>query len=197
MADTRKGSTMELDEEPTATGQGTRFKPATQEWESEVTIPTQLTCHGSAPEECWTELATLAEDIQDQLVLEEESFPQVQLLSPADLGLLQEIAEGSQANVFLATCSKFSTPAVVKRLKYGEVNLLRLQRRMDRVMRLVREHSSAMQCDGRRKGQGRQRVDPDGTHERRFAKSHRPWCALCGVCGRWADALCEAWGDAV
>ncbi len=144
MADTRKGSTMELDEEPTATGQGTLFKSATQELESEVTIPTQFTCYGSAPEEYWTELAELAEDLQDQLVLEEESFPEVQLLSPADLGLLEEIAEGSQANVFLATCSKFSTPVVVKRLKYGEVNLLRLRRRMDRVMRLVREHSSAI-----------------------------------------------------
>ncbi len=142
MADTRKGSTMELDEEPTATAQGTRFKSATQEFESEVTTPTQLTCYGSAPEEYWTELAKLAEDLQDQLVLEEESFPEVQLLSPADLSLLEEIAEGSQANVFLATCSKFSTPAVVKRLKYRQVNLLRLRRRMDRVMRVVREHSS-------------------------------------------------------
>ncbi|CAM6029349.1 unnamed protein product [Sphagnum balticum] len=142
MADTRKGSTMELDEEPTATGQGTRFKLATQEFKSEVTIPTQLTCYGSAPEEHWTELAKFAEDLQDPLVLEEERFPEVQLLSPADLRLLEEIAEGGQANVFLATCSKFSTPAVVKRLKYGQVNLLRLRRRMDRVMRLVREHSS-------------------------------------------------------
>ncbi|CAK9201833.1 unnamed protein product [Sphagnum troendelagicum] len=144
MADTRKGSTMELDEEPTATGQCTRFKSATQELESEVTTPTQLTCYGSAPEEHWTELAKFAEDLQDQLVLEEESFPEVQLLSPADLSLLEEIAEGGQANVFLATCSKFSTPVVVKRLKYGQVNLLRLRRRMDRVMRLVREHSSAI-----------------------------------------------------
>jgi len=144
MADTRKRSTMELDEEPTATGQCTRFKSATQELESEVTTPTQLTCYGSAPEEHWAELAKFAEDLQDQLVLEEESFPEVQLLSPADLSLQEEIAEGGQANVFLATCSKFYTPVVVKRLKYGQVNLLRLRRRMDRVMRLVREHSSAI-----------------------------------------------------
>jgi serine/threonine protein kinase len=144
MADTRKGSTMKLDDERTATGQCTRSKSATQELESEVTTPTQLTCYGSAPEEHWTELAKFAEDLQDQLVLEEESFPEVQLLTPADLSLLEEIAEGGQANVFLATCSKFSTPAVVKRLKYGPVNLLRLRRRMDRVMRLVRQHSSAI-----------------------------------------------------
>jgi serine/threonine protein kinase len=135
---------MELDEEPTATGQGTRFKSATQELEIDVTTPTQLTCYGSAPDEYWTALAKLAEDLQDQLVLEEESFPEVQLLSPADLSLLEEIAEGGQAHVFLATCSKFSMPAVVKRLKYGQVNLLRLRRRMDRVMRLVRERSSAI-----------------------------------------------------
>ncbi|CAM6029350.1 unnamed protein product [Sphagnum balticum] len=142
MADTRKSSAMELDEETTATGQCTRFKSATQELESEVTTPTQLTCYGSAAEEHWTELAKLEEDLQDQLVLEEERFPEVQLLTPADLRLLEEIAEGGQANVFLATCGKFSTPAVVKRLKSGQVNLLRLRRRMDRVMRLVREHSS-------------------------------------------------------
>jgi serine/threonine protein kinase len=135
---------MELDEETTATGQCTRFKSATQELESEVTTPTQLTCYGSAPEEHWTELAKVAEDLQDQLVLEEERFPEVQLLSPADLSLLEEIAEGGQAHVFLATCSKFSTPAVVKRLKYRQVNLMRLRMRMDRVMRLVREHSSAI-----------------------------------------------------
>jgi serine/threonine protein kinase len=144
MAHNRKRSTMELDEETTATGQCTRFKSATQELESEVTTPTQLTCYGSAPEEHWTELAKVAEDLQDQLVLEEERFPEVQLLSPADLSLLEEIAEGGQAHVFLATCSKFSTPAVVKRLKYRQVNLMRLRRRMDRVMRLVREHSSAI-----------------------------------------------------
>ncbi|CAN5958032.1 unnamed protein product [Sphagnum jensenii] len=144
MADTRKGSTIELDEEPTATGQCTRFNSATHELESEVTTPTQLTCYGSAPEEHWTELAKLAEDLQDQLVLEEERFPEVQLLSPADLSLLEEIAEGGQAHVFFAACSKFSTPVVVKRLKYRRVNLLRLRRRMDRVMKLVREHASAI-----------------------------------------------------
>ncbi len=137
--DSRKRSAMELDDETTATGHGTRFKSATQELLSEATIPTQLTCHGSAPEVHWTELA---EVLEDQLVLEEESFPEVQLLTPADLILLQEIAEGGQANVFLATCSKFSTPVVVKRLKSGQVNLLTLRRQMDRVMRVVREHSS-------------------------------------------------------
>ncbi|CAN5958025.1 unnamed protein product [Sphagnum jensenii] len=64
--------------------------------------------------------------------------------SKADLSLQEETAEGRQANVFFAAYDKFSTPVVVKRLKYEQVDLLKLRRRMDKVMRLVREHSSAI-----------------------------------------------------
>jgi hypothetical protein len=49
------------------------------------------------------------------------------LLDPADLSLQEETAEGGQANVFFAAFyDKFSTPVVVKRLKYGQVDLLKL-----------------------------------------------------------------------
>jgi serine/threonine protein kinase len=112
--------------------------------ESHVTTPRQLTYYGSAPREHWTEPAKFAEDLQDRLVLEEESFSQVRLLDPEDLSLLKEIAEGGQAHVFLAACEKFSTPGVVKRLKGGQVDLLQLRRRMDKVMEIVRKNSSAI-----------------------------------------------------
>jgi hypothetical protein len=109
-----------------------------------VTTPRQLTYYGSAPREHWTEPAKFAEDLQDQLVLEEESFLQVRLLDPEDLSLLKEIAEGGQAHVFLVVCEKFSTLGVVKRLKGGQVDLLQLRRRMDKVMEIVRKNSSAI-----------------------------------------------------
>jgi serine/threonine protein kinase len=146
MAATCNRSILELEEELTATGgQGTCFsKSATQELESHVTTPTQFKYYGSAPREHWTEPAKFAEDPQDQLVLEEESFSQVRLLDPVDLSLLEEIAEGGQANVFLAACEKFSTPGVVKRLKGGQIDLSRLRRRMDKVMEIVRKNSSAI-----------------------------------------------------
>ncbi|CAM6052161.1 unnamed protein product [Sphagnum compactum] len=115
-----------------------------EELESHVTTPRQLTYYGSEPREHWTELAKFAEDFQDQLVLEEESFSQVRLLHPVDLSLLKEIAEGGQAHVFLAACEKFSTPGVVKRLKGGQVDLSQLRRRMDKVMEIARKNSSAI-----------------------------------------------------
>jgi len=128
MAGTRNRSILELEEE----------------LESHVTTPRQLTYYGSAPTELWTEPANLAEDLQDQLVLEEERFSQVRLLDPEDLSLLKEIAEGGQAHVFLAACEKFSTPGVVKRLKGGRIDLSQLRRRMDKVMEIVRKNSSAI-----------------------------------------------------
>jgi len=128
MAGTRNPSILELEDE----------------LESHVTTPRQLTYYGSAPREHWTEPAKFAEDLQDQLVLEEESFPQVRLLVPDDLSLLKEIAEGGQAHVFLAACERFSTPGVVKRLKGGQVDLSQLRRRMDKVMGIVRKNSSAI-----------------------------------------------------
>jgi serine/threonine protein kinase len=140
MANTGNRDSLELNEESASTRQGTRFKsPITQELEGEEITPVELTCYGSAPEEHWTELAKDSQD--EDFVMEEESSSEVRLM---DLLLWEEIAEGGQANVFLADCEKFSTPVVVKRLKYGQVDLLKLRRRLDKVMRLVRERSSAI-----------------------------------------------------
>ncbi len=142
MENTRNRSKFELNEEPTSIRQGTRFKsPITQELETEVVTPRQLTCYGSASQEHWNELANYP---QHQDFLLEECFQEVWWLDPADLSLQDETAEGGQANVFFAAYDKFSTPVVVKRLKYGQVDLLKLRRRLDKVMRLVREHSSAI-----------------------------------------------------
>ncbi|CAK9201842.1 unnamed protein product [Sphagnum troendelagicum] len=142
MANTGNRDSFELNEESASTRQGTRFKsPITQEFQElegeEITL-VELTSYGSAPEEHWTELA---KDPQDEDVAMEESFSEVRLM---DLRLSGQIAEGGQANVFFAHCEKFSPPLVVKRLKYGQVDLLKLRRRMDKVMRLVRERSSAI-----------------------------------------------------
>jgi serine/threonine protein kinase len=143
MANTGNRDSLELNEESASTRQGTRFKsPITQEFqelEGEEITRVELTCYGSAPEEHWTELA---KDPQDEdFVIVEESSSEVHLM---DLHLSEQIAEGGQANVFFADCEKFSTPVVVKRLKYGQVDLLKLRRRLDKVMRLVRERSSAI-----------------------------------------------------
>jgi serine/threonine protein kinase len=143
MGNTGNRDSLELNEESASTREGTRFKsPITQEFqelEGEEITPVELTCYGSAPEEHWTELA---KDPQDEdFVMEEESFSEVRLM---DLRLSEKIAEGGQANVFFADCEKISTPVVVKRLKYGQVDLLKLRRQMDKAMRLVRERSSAI-----------------------------------------------------
>ncbi|KAH8943763.1 hypothetical protein BDL97_13G071500 [Sphagnum fallax] len=143
MANTGNRDSLELNEESASTRQGTRFKsPITQEFqelEGEEITRVELTCYGSAPEEHWTELAKEPQD--EDFVIVEESSSEVHLM---DLHLSEQIAEGGQANVFFADCEKFSTPVVVKRLKYGQVDLLKLRRRLDKVMRLVRERSSAI-----------------------------------------------------
>jgi len=46
---------------------------------------------------------------------------EVHELGQSDLLLLQLLAEGGQAHVYFAECEKFSTPVVIKRLKYGNV----------------------------------------------------------------------------
>jgi serine/threonine protein kinase len=140
MANTGNRDSLELNEESASTRQGTRFKsPITQELEGgEITL-VELTCYGSAPEEHWTELAKDSQD--EDFVMKEEIFSEVRLM---DVRLSEKIAEGGQANVFFASCEKFSTPLVLKSLKYGQVDLLKLRRRMDKVMRLVTERSSAI-----------------------------------------------------
>ncbi|CAM6029168.1 unnamed protein product [Sphagnum balticum] len=152
MADTLNSNILEIEEDPTVTEQVTSFKSTTQRSRSEVAPPRPLSCYGSAPKKFWSELSS--RDVQDQScdmveTLSEDKSPlEVRLLDPLDIFLLQKIGEGGQAHVFLATCKKFSTPLVVKRLKYklkrGQEDLVELQRRMDKVMKTSRRNGSAV-----------------------------------------------------
>ncbi|CAK9862934.1 unnamed protein product [Sphagnum jensenii] len=152
MADTLNSNILEIEEDPTVTGQVTSFKSTTQRSRSEVAPPRPLSCYGSEPKKFWSELSS--RDVQDQScdlveTLSEDKSPlEVQLLDPFDIFLLQKIGEGGQAHVFLATCKKFSTPLVVKRLNYklkrGQEDLVELQKRMDKVMKTSRRNSSAV-----------------------------------------------------
>jgi serine/threonine protein kinase len=83
-----------------------------------------------------------------ETISEDDKLLEVRLLDPFDIFLLQKIGEGTQGDVFFATCEKFSTPLVVKRLKYklkrGQEDLVELQKRMDKVMKTSRRNSSAV-----------------------------------------------------
>jgi serine/threonine protein kinase len=152
MADTLNSNILEIEEDPTVTGQVTSFKSTTQRSRSEVAPPRPLSCYGSAHQKFWSELSS--RDVQDQScdlveTLSEDKSPlEVQLLDPFDILLFRKIGEGGQAHVFFATCEKFSTPLVVKRLKYklkrGQEDLVELQKRMDKVMKTSRRNSSAV-----------------------------------------------------
>jgi hypothetical protein len=107
------------------------------------------TYYSTAPQELWTEL--LPKDLQDQNFVSktqtnesESSCVEVHLLEQSDLLLLQLLAEGGQAHVYFARCKHFSTPVVVKRLKHRNVDLLRLQRRMEMVMQTRKKNNSAI-----------------------------------------------------
>ncbi|CAK9203822.1 unnamed protein product [Sphagnum troendelagicum] len=107
----------------------------------------EQTCYAKAPTEPLNDL--LSKDLQDpNFVLvtpnEGESCVEVLLLDQVDVDLEKLIAEGGQAHVYFASCDKFSTPVVVKRLKYGNVDLFQLQRRMEMVMKTMKKRNSAI-----------------------------------------------------
>jgi len=68
---------------------------------------------------------------------------EVQELGQSDLLLLQLLGEGGQAHVYLLS-EKFSTHVVVKRLKYGNVDLYELLCRMEKLMKIRKENNSAI-----------------------------------------------------
>ncbi|KAH9543226.1 hypothetical protein CY35_13G052800 [Sphagnum magellanicum] len=164
MADTRNSNILEIEEDPTVTGQVISFKSTTRRSRSEMAPPRPLSCYGSAPKKFWTELSsrdvqdqswdlveTLSEDdnlLEVETLSEDDNLLEVRLLDPFDIFLLQKIGEGGQAHVFFATCEKFSAPLVVKRLKYklkrGQIELVELQKRMDKVMKTSRRNASAV-----------------------------------------------------
>jgi hypothetical protein len=107
------------------------------------------TYYSTAPQELWAEL--LSKDLQDQNFVSktqnnegESSCVEVHLLEQSDLVLLWLLAEGGQAHVYFAECEKFSTPVVVKRLKHGNIDLFRLQRRMEMLMKIRKKNNSAI-----------------------------------------------------
>ncbi|CAK9261687.1 unnamed protein product [Sphagnum jensenii] len=146
MAYARDSSSSGLDKGPNGVGQVTHFLSATRsfrnrELQNDPTTSNtgEHTYYSTAPQELWTEL--LPKDLQGQNFVSntqnneadeaEFSCVEVHLLGQSDLLLLWLLAEGGQAHVYSAECEKFSTPVVVKRLKHGNVDLFRLQRRME------------------------------------------------------------------
>jgi hypothetical protein len=105
--------------------------------------------YSTAPQELWTEI--LSNDLQDlnfvsknQNTAGKSSFVEVHQLGQSDVLLLQLIAEGGQAHVYFAECEKFSTPVVVKRLKFGDVDLYKLLCRMEKLMKIRKKNNSAI-----------------------------------------------------
>ncbi len=156
MADALVCSSSGLDKGPNGAGQVTHFVSATRssrnrELQNDATISNtgEHTYYSTAPQELWTEI--LSKDLQDQNFVSktqnnegESSCVEVHLLEQSDLLLLRLLAEGGQAHVYFARCEKFSTPVVVKRLKHGNVDLFRLQRRMERVTKTRKQNNSAI-----------------------------------------------------
>jgi serine/threonine protein kinase len=98
--------------------------------------------YGSACEFLWYEL--LAKDIQEDVQVDVvESFLEVQRLDPLEVHLGEEIAEGGETHIYFASRRKFNTPVVFKVFK-RHLNLLQLQRQMEKVMRVARKRSSAI-----------------------------------------------------
>jgi len=159
MADAHECSSSGLDKGPNGVGQVTHFLSASRSFrnrELQIDATTSITgdhtYYSTAPQELWTEL--LPKDLQDQNFVSntqnnegESSCVEVHLLGQCDLVLLSLLAEGGQAHVYSAKCEKFSTPVVVKRLKQlkqGNVDLYRLQRRMEMVMKMRKKNNSAI-----------------------------------------------------
>lgn len=156
MADTRQlssASQMDHDEHTTSTGKTALYVSVAQELQVQTTTTREETYYGSAPEEYWT--AVLPEETQYQNrqdtqreseSSESESFHFVPRIDPSDLEIGRKIAEGGQAEVFLATYTNKeaiakigSNQVVVKRLKNSSsrvVDVLQLQRRMESLMKL-------------------------------------------------------------
>ncbi|CAN5958989.1 unnamed protein product [Sphagnum jensenii] len=142
-ADSHDYSSSGLDMESNAVGQVTHFVSATRlfqnrELQNDATTSSTgaHTYYSTAPQELWTEL--LSKDLQDSILFPEtqnnegkSSCVEVHMLKQSEIVLLGLLAEGGQAHVYFAHCEKFSSPVVVKILKQGNVDLFRLQRRLE------------------------------------------------------------------
>ncbi len=89
---------------------------------------TEQTCYGSAPEYLWSELQ-VEEDAET--VVDYESFDQVLQIDPSELELVEEIAQGGQAHVYLAKWkTRGGREVVVKTYKGRGVDVVQLRRRL-------------------------------------------------------------------
>ncbi len=155
-ADSHDYSSSGLDMESNAVGQVTHFVSATRlfqnrELQNDATTSSTgaHTYYSTAPQELWTEL--LSKDLQDSILFPEtqnnegkSSCVEVHMLKQSEIVLLGLLAEGGQAHVYFAHCEKFSSPVVVKILKQGNVDLFRLQRRLEMVMKTRKQNNSAI-----------------------------------------------------
>ncbi|CAK9882029.1 unnamed protein product [Sphagnum jensenii] len=88
---------------------------------------TEQTCYGSAPEYLWSELQVE----EDAETLDYENFDQVLQIDPSELELVEEIAQGGQAHVFLAKWkTRGGREVVVKTYKGRRVDVVQLRRRL-------------------------------------------------------------------
>jgi hypothetical protein len=101
-----------------------------EELSSEVQLedPMQLTeqtCYGSAPEHLWSELQTE----EDAETVDDERFDSVRNMDSSELELVEEIAQGGQAHVYLAKWkTRGGREVVVKWYKGRGVDVVHLRR---------------------------------------------------------------------
>ncbi|CAK9219007.1 unnamed protein product [Sphagnum troendelagicum] len=103
---------------------------------------TAVTFYGSAPPELWTEVLPTDHDVQEISQCEDNSIrgadinSDLQLLhiDPSELQIGEMIAEGGQAEIYMAVWIPSSCPVIVKRFKtQAGVDLRQLQRRLKKV----------------------------------------------------------------
>jgi serine/threonine protein kinase len=156
MADARDCSSSGLDKGPNVVGEVTHFLSAAPSFrnrdlqnDASTSSTGEHTYYSTAPQELWTEL--LPKDLRSQKKLSntqdnepEFCFEEVQFLQQSDITLLWLLAQGGQAHIYSAECERFSTPVVVKRLKHRNVDLFRLQRQMEMLMKIRKKNNSAI-----------------------------------------------------
>jgi serine/threonine protein kinase len=107
--------------------------------EEEKPSTRSVTFYGSAPPELWTEvLPTNVHDISHEQNsiqgTESSDLDQLLHIDPSELQIGDKIAEGGQAEVYLAVWMPSSRPVVLKRFKrHAGVDLCQLQTRLEKV----------------------------------------------------------------
>ncbi len=100
------------------------------ELQAEDPMLPEQTYYGSAPEHLWSELQVE----QDAETVSDENLDNVLQIDPSELELVEEIAQGAQAHVYLARWG--GREVVVKRYKGRGVDALQLRGRLAKVMEL-------------------------------------------------------------